>query len=39
MEENMIVMRDPQNFYFNFDWPKDVDEHLKHKIESIVRKQ
>ena len=32
MGENMIVIRDPQTFYFGFDWPKDVDENLKHKI-------
>ena len=30
MEENMIVIRDPKTFYFHFDWPKDVDKHLKH---------
>ena len=23
MEENMIVIRDPKNFCFNFDWPED----------------
>ena len=22
MEENMIVIRDPKTFCFNFDWPK-----------------
>ena len=32
MEESMIVIRDPQTFYFNFDWPKDVDKTLKHEI-------
>ena len=36
MEENMIVIRDPKNFCFNFDLPKDVDENLKHKIEYII---
>ena len=35
MEENMIVIRDPKTFCFNFDWPKDVDENLKHEIEFI----
>ena len=30
MEENVIVIKDPKNFYFNFDRPKDVDENLKH---------
>ena len=32
MEENMIVIRNPKTFYFNFDWSKDVDENLKDKI-------
>ena len=35
MEENMIMIRDPKTFYFDFDWPKDVDENLKHEIEFI----
>ena len=33
----MIVMRDPKTFYFEFDWPKHVDENLKHEIEFILR--
>ena len=37
MEENVIVIRDPKTFYFDFDWPKDVDENLKHKIEFIIK--
>ena len=37
MEENMIVIRDPKTFCFNFDWPKDVNENLKHKIEFIIK--
>ena len=32
--ENLIVIRDPN---FNFDWPKDVDEHLKHETELIIK--
>ena len=32
MEENMIVIRDPKTLCFKFDWPKDVDENLKHEI-------
>ena len=31
MEENMTEMKDPKNFCFNFDWPKYVDENLRHK--------
>ena len=38
MEENMIVIRDPYTF-FNFDWPKDVDENLKHEIEFISNRK
>ena len=37
MEEHPIVITDPKTFYFNFDWPKDVDENLKHKIEFIIK--
>ena len=36
MKENLIVIRD---FYFDFDWPKDVDKNLKHEIEFIIKKQ
>ena len=28
MEENMIVIKDPYTFSFNFDFPKDLDENL-----------
>ena len=31
----MILIRIPKNFCFNYDWPKDVDENLKHEIESL----
>ena len=37
MEENMIVVRDPKTFRFNFDSPKDADENLKHEIEFIIK--
>ena len=37
MEENMIVIRDPKTFYFNFNWSKDVDKNLKHKVEFIIK--
>ena len=37
MKENMILIRDQKTFSFNFDWPKDVDENLKHKIEFIIK--
>ena len=37
MEENMIVIRDPKTFYFDFHWSKDVDKNLKHEIKFIVK--
>ena len=37
MEENMVVIKDPKTFCFNFDWPKQVDEKLKHEIEFIIK--
>ena len=37
MEENMVVIRGPKIFYFNFDWPKGSDENLKHKIEFFIK--
>ena len=33
----MVVVTEPQNFYFYFDWPKNVDENLKNKIEFIIK--
>ena len=27
-----------RDFYFYFDWPKDVDKNLKHEIEFIIKK-
>ena len=37
MEENMIVIKDHKKFCFNFDWPKYVDENLKHENELIIK--
>ena len=37
MEENMIVIRDPKTFCFNFDWPKDVEENLKYEMEFVIK--
>ena len=37
MEENMIVIRDPKTYYFNFNWPKDVHENVKHENEFIIK--
>ena len=42
----MILIRNSKTFCFNFDWPKDTDENLKHEIgfttksnESLVKKK
>ena len=32
----MVAVREPKTFYFNFNWPKDVDENLKHETELII---
>ena len=32
----MIMIRDLKTFYFDFDWPKDVDKNLENKIEFII---
>ena len=36
MEKHMT--RNPKTLSFNFDWPKDVDENLKHKIDIIIKR-
>ena len=33
----MVVVRPTKTFFFNFDWPKEVDESLKHKIDFIIK--
>ena len=33
----MFVIREPKTFYFGFDWPKGIDENLKHEIEFIIK--
>ena len=35
--KEMIVIRDPKTFCFNFDCPKDVDENVKHEIEFTIK--
>ena len=37
MEENIFVTRWPKTFYFDFDWPKNVDENLEHEIEFVIK--
>ena len=37
MEESMIGIKDSKAFYFEFDWPKVVDENFKHQIEFIIK--
>ena len=33
----MTVIRDPKTFCFNFDWSKNVDEHLKFGTGFIIK--
>ena len=35
MKKNVIVIRDPKTFCFNFELPNNVDENVKHEIEFI----
>ena len=36
MEENMVVIREPKPFYYDFHLSKDVNKNLKHEIEFII---
>ena len=38
MKENMIVIRGPKTFCFNFDFPKNVDDKLMHDVEFIIKR-
>ena len=35
----MIVIRVHKNFRSKFDWPKYIDENLKHEIEFIIKNE
>ena len=38
MQQNMVVIREPKSYFdFDFGWPKNVDENLKHEIELIIK--
>ena len=41
MEVNVVAIRDLKSFIFyfcfNFQWPKDIEENLKHGIEFIIK--
>ena len=36
-EQNMAVIKELKTFYFDFDWPKNVDEILKRELEFIIK--
>ena len=36
MEDNMVVIREPKTFHFQFDFPNDVGKNLKDEIEFII---
>ena len=38
MDENMVIIRGSETFYFDFCLPKDVNENLKHEIELIIKR-
>ena len=38
MEENVVVIREPKTFSFDFDWPNNADRNLKHEIELIIKR-
>ena len=33
----MVLIREPKTFYFDFDWPKNVDKNLKLEIKFIIK--
>ena len=37
MEENMVVMREPRTFCFDFVLLKDADRNLKHETEFMIK--
>ena len=39
MEDNMIVLRDPKIFCFDFDWSNYVEENLKNEFKAMNLKQ
>ena len=38
MEYNMVVIRGPKTFQFNFDFPKDFDKNFKQEIEFTIKR-
>ena len=36
-EQNMAVIKELRTFYFDFYWPKNVDEILKRELEFIIK--
>ena len=37
IEENIVAITERKTFNYDFDWPKNVDENLKHEIEFIIK--
>ena len=33
----MVVITEQKTFYFDFDWPKNINKNLKHEIEFIIK--
>ena len=38
MKDNMLVIREPKTFHFNFDLPKVVEKNFKHDMEFIMKR-
>ena len=37
MEENIVVIKKPKTFDFDFDLPKEVDKKFEHEVEFIIK--
>ena len=37
MEENKVVIRELRTLNFDFDWPNNINENLKHEIRFIIK--
>ena len=37
MEHDMVVIRELNTFYFDFDFPKDVDKNFKHEADFTIK--
>ena len=38
IKKNLVVIREPKTFHFNFDLPKDIDKYLQHETKFIIKR-